>query len=244
MTKELDPLMSVHTLASTKSPQQLVWLAAHQDYNSRPVHNTPVHNVETIYGERVVQMLLAGGRGHYGCFEHPQITFNWSFVPHSAIVQARTHRVGITFDVQSFRYTSDSILSCQNKEDIERAFYFRPVGRYTDRNGGHYDYTEAMRASDVFDALASTKVYKDRVLNKGVSEEQARDLLPCNYRQHAVVSFNARSLMHFLAVRGNLDAQIEIQHLSHLMLKQALVWMPETFEWFKLKVWQKAKLAP
>lgn len=51
-------------------------------------------------GELVVKHLLAGGRGHYGPIEHPQIVFNVGYFPHSLMQQIRTHRVGISFDVQ------------------------------------------------------------------------------------------------------------------------------------------------
>ncbi|XDE62527.1 FAD-dependent thymidylate synthase [Arthrospira platensis BEA 1257B] len=51
-------------------------------------------------GEIIVKRLLAGERGHYGPLEHPSITFNCGYFPHSVMQQARTHRVGISFDVQ------------------------------------------------------------------------------------------------------------------------------------------------
>ena len=34
------------------------------------------------------------------CLEHPQITFNVGYFPHSMMQQVRTHRVGVSFDVQ------------------------------------------------------------------------------------------------------------------------------------------------
>ncbi len=53
-------------------------------------------------GEVIVRSLLAGNRGHYGPLEHPQIILNCGWFPHSTMQQIRTHRVGISFDVQSF----------------------------------------------------------------------------------------------------------------------------------------------
>lgn len=50
--------------------------------------------------------------------------------------QARTHRVGVSFDVQSFRYTGNQFIDVlEGKKDIEDVFYLRPVGYYTDRQG-------------------------------------------------------------------------------------------------------------
>lgn len=237
-----DPLMAVHTMIATPKAQMLSWLAAHQDYSSKPVYTEAYLHPEAWYGERLIDMLLAGGKGHFGCLEHPQITFNCTYVPHAVVVQARTHRVGISFDVQSFRYTSASILSIKSDEDLEKAFYFRPLGTYTDRQGKRYEYTETHRKNDIFFAGVAVDAYKEQI-TQGFSEEHCRGRLP-EYRHHFVVSFNARSLMHFLDLRAKADAQLEIQWLSELLFEKALEWMPEIFKWYEEKRWRKAKLAP
>jgi thymidylate synthase (FAD) len=73
----------------------------HQDYSEDlVVDRRDRFPDETKAGELVVKHLLAGNRGHYGCVEHPQITFNVGYFPHSMMQQIRTHRVGISFDVQ------------------------------------------------------------------------------------------------------------------------------------------------
>lgn len=235
--------MKVEVLGAMFKPQQMSWLAAHQDYSSEPVYLGNNLNLESWYGDRLIQMLLAGGKGHFGCLEHPQIIFNWAYVPHSTMMQARTHRVGVSFDVQSFRYTSDSILSIETEEDLEKAFYFRPIGSYSNRQGKRYDYTVDNRIFDKDECRGTVRNYKIRIA-EGESEEHARDCLTSNYRQHAVVSFNARSLMHFFDLRAKKDAQLEIQWLCELMMEKALDWMPEIFQWYKDNRWTKAKLAP
>lgn len=238
-----DPLIRVEVLASTPTPQRVCWFAAHQDYSSEPVYEINTRFAERVYGERLIDMLLTGGKGHFGCLEHPQINFNCCFVPHSTMVQARTHRVGISFDVQSFRYTSSSILSIETEEDLEKAFYFRPIGDYTDRQGKHYHYSSKELEWDRANTWEAVENYK-KGIEFGLSEEHARDRLTANYRQHMVVSFNARSLMHFLDLRGKADAQLEVQWLSDLLFERALEWMPEIFKWYEEKRWKKAKLAP
>lgn len=91
----------VETIAATSNPQQLVWAAMHQDYSEDFVWDKKdKFPDETKAGELIVKHLLAGNRGHYGCIEHPQITFNVGYFPHSMMQQVRTHRVGISFDVQ------------------------------------------------------------------------------------------------------------------------------------------------
>jgi thymidylate synthase (FAD) len=91
----------VEVISKTPNPQQVIYAALHQDYSDKFVcddrENWPS---EENCGEVVVKRLLSGDRGHYGPLEHPQIVFNCGYFPHSVMQQARTHRVGISFDVQ------------------------------------------------------------------------------------------------------------------------------------------------
>ncbi len=59
-----------------------------------------------------------------------------------------------------------------------------------------------------------------------------------------MVSFNLRSLFHFLDLRGKKDAQLEIQALAELLFEESLLWCPELTRWYGEKRWKKAKLAP
>ena len=87
-------------------------------------------------GEICVKRLLSGERGHYGPMEHAQIVLNVGWFPHSVMQQARTHRVGVSFDVQSMRYTGERICrAADGALDLEDVFYLRPVGEYSDRQG-------------------------------------------------------------------------------------------------------------
>ncbi|MGB2926769.1 MAG: FAD-dependent thymidylate synthase [Limnothrix sp.] len=91
----------VEVLRSTPNPQQTIWSAMHQDYCEDFVwEQREEFPDEQKAGELVVKHLLAGGRGHYGPIEHPQIVFNVGYFPHSLMQQIRTHRVGVSFDVQ------------------------------------------------------------------------------------------------------------------------------------------------
>jgi len=91
----------VELIQATPNPQQVMWLAMHQDYSEDLVWDQRDRAPdETTAGENVIKYLLAGERGHYGPLEHPQITFNVGFFPHSMMQQVRTHRVGVSFDVQ------------------------------------------------------------------------------------------------------------------------------------------------
>jgi thymidylate synthase (FAD) len=97
----VDPRFRVDVIAATPHPQLCVYAAMHQDYSEGYVAaDRRSWPDETRAGEICVKRLLAGERGHYGPLEHAQIVLNVGWFPHSVMQQARTHRVGVSFDVQ------------------------------------------------------------------------------------------------------------------------------------------------
>lgn len=182
------------------------------------------------------------------CLEHPQITFNVCGYPHSVMQQARTHRVGTSFDVQSARYTGRRFIDIANdssvgEEAMEDVVYLRPVGIYVDRQGEPYEYTAAMRHNDLCLCEELAIRYRDNHFY-GMSEEHNRGILPFDFRQHFVVSFNMRSLMHFLDLRAKPDAQLEIQAMAIQCMREFKKWAPEIAEWYEQNRWKKGRLAP
>ncbi|AFZ20312.1 FAD-dependent thymidylate synthase [Allocoleopsis franciscana] len=235
----------VDVIAATSNPQQVVWAAMHQDYSEQYVWDS--HEKwpdESRCGELIVKHLLAGERGHYGPIEHPQITFNVGYFPHSMMQQVRTHRVGVSFDVQSFRYTGQRIVNvAEGKQNVEEVFYLRPVGNYTNRQGKRYFYSEEQRAEDMKWCLEACQHYKKRI-EEGLSEEHARGLIPFDARQHFVLSCNMRSLMHLLDLRWKKDAQLEAQKFCELLFVHFEKWAPAVAQWYKENRAQRAKLSP
>jgi thymidylate synthase (FAD) len=77
-----------------------------------------------------------------------------------------------------------------------------------------------------------------------MAEEQARGILPFDYRQHFVVSFSLRAFLHFLDLRAKLDAQQEIRQLCELMFPHLESWAPQIAVWYKATRYGKARLAP
>lgn len=240
-----DPYFRVDLIAATPNPQQCVYAGMHQDYSEGFVaadrDNWPD---EQRAGEICVKRLLAGERGHYGPLEHAQIVLNVGWFPHSVMQQARTHRVGVSFDVQSMRYTGQRVtqVACHDI-DIEKVFYLRPVGDYSDRQGKKYHYSIEQRAIDRALCRSFAERYRG-LLAAGYAEEHARGLLPFDFRQHFVVSFSLRALMHFLDLRAKADAQWEIQQLCELMWPHFQEWAPEIASWYRDHRWGKARLAP
>jgi len=241
----MDPRFRVALIAATPNPQQCIYAAMHQDYSEGFVAADRADwPDETRAGEICVKRLLAGERGHYGPLEHAQIVLNVGWFPHSVMQQARTHRVGVSFDVQSMRYTGDRICRAARGElELEEVFYLRPAGSYSDRQGKKYSYSEEQRAKDLQLCQSAAARYAE-LLEAGFAEEHARGILPFDYRQHFVVSFSLRAFLHFMDLRAKLDAQEEIRVLCDLLWPHFVGWAPEIAAWYEKSRLHKARLAP
>lgn len=241
----MDKYFKVEVLRKTSNPQQLIYMALHQDYSENFIaEELDKIPSETKCGEIAIDRLLKGDRNHWGCFEHPQITFNCGYFPHSVMQQARTHRISVSFDVQSGRYTGKRILDVANGDrSVEEVFYLRPTGFYTDRQGKRYEYTTVDRTEDLNLCYRMALIYADKIQD-GMSEEHARGTCLFDFRQHFVVSFSLRSLLHFLDLRSKKDAQLEIQQLCELMLPHLKSWCPEVADWYIQNRLGKARLSP
>ena len=261
-----DPNFRVEILAKTQRPNLLCYLAMHQDYSEGAVIDEwekLSELTEDELGERIVRRCIK--YHHWGILEHPSMTLNVVGFPHSVMVQARTHRVGVSFDCQSQRYTGERVLKLANlfnannhspeqaitldnlhhfQAEIEKIFYFRPVGNYRDREGNRYQYSNEQRCMDMVTIGAIALEFRNRITKSGFAPEHARDLLSQNIRQNFVVTFNARSLLHFCDLRYPADAQLEIRTLADRLFAQFQTWMPEVAEWYSKNRLGKNKLAP
>lgn len=232
-------------------PNWLMYKAMHQDYSSVIVAETESNLSEADYGELLVRKICKPS--HFGVLEHPSITFNFGNYPHNVMQQARTHRTGISFDVQSFRYTGKFINELITDEMfvrgkiplqlVEGILYLRPCGRYQARHTPFYDYQEEQRNRDLITGERALLEYVER-FRSGMPEEQARGMLPFDYRQHFVVTMNLRTALHFLDMRYKKDAQIEIRAMSHQIHEQLKSWCPEILAWYEAARKGKNKLAP
>lgn len=240
----IDPLFRVEVVAKTPNPQLCAWVGMHQDYSENFAYDEEWPDEERA-GQICVKRLLAGERGHYGPLEHVQIVFNVGWFPHAVMQQARTHRIGCSFDVQSGRYTGQRFIDAANgKRSIEEVFYLRPIGHYSDRDGKKYEYTSKQRERDLQRCMDAAAEYAMKIQVDKMAEEQARGIIPFDFRQHFVVSFTGRAFMHFLDLRAKKDAQEEIRHLCDLMMPHFRLWMPEVAAWYSASRYGKARLAP
>ena len=128
--------------------------------------------------------------------------------------QARTHRVGISFDVQSMRYTGKRVAAVAHGElDVEDVFYFRAVGNYADRFGKKYAYSRKMRDTDIQVAKQCQRLWHK--VQEGFAEEHAR-MLPSTIAKTLLLVLICE-VRCTLDLRSKLDAQSEIVDLCNLM---------------------------
>ena len=162
------------------------------------------------------------------------------------MAQATRHRL-LSFSVQSQRYTSQRIATVANDfsvTELEKVFYFRPIGSYFDREGNKYKYEQMHRNEDMRVTKQLIEFYAGKLKLDGLAPEHARDLLPQNIRQDFVVTFNARSLLHFCDLRLPSDAQPEIRTMAEMLFERFKEWMPSVAEFYEKTRKNKNKLAP
>lgn len=246
--ERFDTRFRVEVLGQMSIPQTLSYMAMHQDYCEESVHSELVSGKipgETRCGELLVKYLLKNGKGHYGPLEHAQIVLNVIDFPHSFMQQLRTHRVGISFDVQSFRYTGERIVDVANGErELEDVIYIRPVGKYPDRHGnGKILYTEEYRQQDLELCRLNVERYAERY-TQGFSPEHARSAIPFDVRQHFVLSGNIRTVMHLEDLRWKANAQLEATYFCPLLHDRFTQWAPQVANWYYESRAKKAILAP
>jgi thymidylate synthase (FAD) len=91
--------------------------------------------------------------------------------------------------------------------------------------------------------LSECEEYSD-YYSKGMAEEHIRDYLPQAIRQNFVVSFNLRSVLHFLDMRSKLDAQLEIQALCLQFADHLSEWSPNVWKYYEETRLYKGKISP
>jgi thymidylate synthase (FAD) len=240
---ELDKRLQVVKLQCYPIPEQVIYQAAKCDYSETPIHEQEIPTPSKC-GEWIVDRLLSNDKGHWGPLEHPGITFSVAGYVHSVMVQARTHRVGITFDVQSQRYTGERVVQVAKDElSPEDVFYVRPPGYYTNRYGKKYEWTLVDYNDELDFIYEGCKRYASKY-ERGMCEEHIRDYLAQAIRQNFVVSLNLRSVLHLLDLRAKMDAQLEIQAFTEQISPLVKEWAPNVWNYYEEKRLHKARLSP
>jgi len=239
--------VKVVPIRATEEPERLVCQAARGDYSPNFVGETEYAELmEPVSGSdlnakttNLIEKQLS--RGHYGPFEHPQITFAISGVSRVTMAQVTRHR-HLTFDVQSMRYADFSeagvVFPAALLSADERAARYPHVfdeGEAFASPEGEMDITDEHR--DMLQHMYRRKVRMavntyEHLVAEGVPKEDARFVLPLGTPVNMTVSGNARTMLHLLNMRNKPDAQWEIRELSERLLEHLFEWMPRTFEYY------------
>lgn len=167
-------------------------------------------------------------RGHFGPWEHPQITFAVKGVSRVTMAQITRHR-HMTFDVQSQRYVDFA-----DKESIIPKSLLD--SEHFSRNEGlvELDDIDRSTARDSYQdhAQAAFEWYEDMV-DAGVPKEDARFVLPLGTPVNMTFSGNARTMMHVLNLRQKANAQWEVRELADRVADKLEQWAPYTGHWWR-----------
>jgi len=161
---------------------------------------------------------------HGSPYEHNSMTFK-VVAPIFVVRQWQRHRVGVSFNEISARYT----------EVLER--YYIPLQFRAQAKDNRQ--ASVVDAEGVVNQMAAQDAYKQscefamasyrNLLNLGVAKEQARGVLPVTMYTEFFFTCNLRALLHFLELREHPGAQWEIQRYANALKSIAIALFPETF---------------
>jgi len=148
------------------------------------------------------------GYGHYSVIEHASFTFSIEGISRACSHQLVRHRIA-SFTQQSQRYV---------KMD-EVPFVIPPSIR------------KNKEAEEIFNEnMKSIAAIYKKLLELGITPEDARFILPNATKTNLVMTMNARELLHFFNLRCCNRAQWEIRDMAWEMLYQVLDVSPAIFE--------------
>lgn len=255
--------MRVEVERSTDDPEFHVARAAKNDYmmdfigdktNSQVID--AIRENEGNWEEKLESFLIRlMKKGHFGPFEHPQITFAIKGVSRTLMAQLTRHRTGITFDIRSQRYVDFTDTAAEKLVVKPKSYTTEDhVGRNPDTPTPEEveELTEVAPedqfkvAQDTFDKAIhdSVQAYRNLVA-LGWPPEDARFVLPEGSKVNIYMTLNARTLQHIADMRAQADAQWEVRELTEAVLDLAEEWMPLTFGYYRDEmIHRKNRLAP
>lgn len=190
--------------------------------------------VETLYKQyRLLDKFIS--RGHWGVFEHPQISLAVEGASRVVMAQVTRHR-HMTFDIQSQRYVDFSgkedpfktPRTLQEPVDDDSGEIVRGEGLVDLDDDVREEYRE--RGTELYDEMLA--LYEE-MQEDGVPGEDARFFLPLGSKVNMGFSGNARALLHVMNIRMKANAQWEARDLSGMMKQEFEDWMPMTAKIFE-----------
>jgi thymidylate synthase (FAD) len=172
---------------------------------------------------KILETLIT--HGHETPFEQTFLQFHVK-LPIFVARQWMRHRIGVSYNEQSARYT-------QMKDE----FYVPKEWRTTSKDGlaAQPEKAQDLKAAYRHALEVSAQTYK-QLLEAGISRELARGVLPVSLYTQFVFSCNLRSLFHFASLRADSHAQWEIQQYAKGMIQLAQTHFPRSIDtWCRIK---------
>lgn len=200
---------------------------SYEDRHVEAVQETIGETSEPMYRQYALLERLFR-RGHWGPFEHPQITLAIEGVSRACMAQLTRHRHA-SFDVQSQRYVDFS-----EKEDPVAVPRSLTDPDHATRGAGEVDVEDREMWEESFELTVNELVDRyENMVEAGVPKEDARFVLPIGTKVNMTVSMNARTLLHIEDMRKKGDAQWEIRELTELVHERFAEWMPMTAQLYE-----------
>lgn len=100
-------------------------------------------------------------------------------------------------------------------------------------SGGKLGYDDGFQASELYNTASNKarEVYND-LLGMGVAREQARSVLPLSTFTEAYWKIDLHNLLHFLRLRMDSHAQLEIRTMANAIGDLVAEWVPDVWEAF------------
>lgn len=162
---------------------------------------------------------------HGSPFEHNSFTFAIR-CPIFVIREFHRHRVGWSYNEESGRYSQLKPQFYVIGDDRKTVQTGKP-GKYVFSVGTKIQTRMIQRLMMVY-SKAAYKGYQ-YMLKKGVAKEVARMILPLNIYSSFYATCNARSLMHFLSLRTEVEGATFVSHPQH-EIQMVADKMEEAFE--------------
>lgn len=197
--------MRVDLISHTRDPERTVASAMRLCYSASDIENI-IQKLDQNETSRLIRKVLK--LGHLSVLEHASFTFAIEGISRACSHQLVRHRMA-SFSQQSQRY-----VRMQNFDHT-----IPPAILNNDKILNDYNTV-----------IDNIKQQYEKLLEFGISAEDARYILPNSTETKLIMTANARSLMNFFELRLCTRAQWEIRHLAELMLIEVRKIAPTLFE--------------
>ena len=133
-------------------------------------------------------------KGHTSTLEHSLYTFNIKSISRACLQEIARHRIGIALSVESTRYTLKRILKGESPEN-----FLIDIGNESLNQLILNHFSEIMEVIE----------------RENIPNDIAKYAICENYPVSLIMSFNIRSLRHFISLRKSSGAHKEIKELAN-----------------------------